>query len=149
MEATIRDSASGRKRYDQIEHTADLGIRVYGDSLKELFINAAYALFDTITDINSVKPSLAETVEIVAGDREELLVNWLSELNYLFFTEEMIFSKFDIEKLGDRYLKATARGEKLDPKRHEIFKEIKAVTYHELKIEQKKGRWEAQVIFDI
>ena len=77
-------SSSSSKKYEQLEHAGDIRIKVYGDSLNELFVNAGYALFDIITDIKKIQPELTEYVEVSGIDSEELVVNWLSELNYLF-----------------------------------------------------------------
>jgi len=137
------------KRYKSLEHAGDIRIKVYGNSLKELFTNAGYALFDIITDADKIKSELAETVEVSGIDREELLVNWLSELNYLFITESKIFNKFEIERLTDTELTATILGEKFNPHHHQFKNEIKAVTFHELEIVQKGKNWETKIVFDI
>ena len=136
-------------KYKQIEHTSDIGIKVFGNSMKDLFINAAFGMFDIMTDISSVNHSLAEGIEIAGDNPEEIMVSWLSELNYLFITESKIFNKFEIYRLTDTELNGSAIGEKLDPRRHPIHTEIKAVTYHEIYIKQLKKKWEAQIIFDI
>ena len=87
------------KRYEQFEHTADIGIRVFGKDLKELFENAAFGMFDLVADLEGIKTSIEETVEEDADNAEELLVAWLDELLYRFYTKEIIFSKFQIESL--------------------------------------------------
>ena len=137
------------KKYVQLDHTGDIRIKVFGYSLKELFENAAYALFDMITDANKIDSQLAETVEISGTDKEELLVNWLSELNYLFITESKIFNKFEINHLKDFELSATIIGEKFNSHKHPLNTEIKAVTFHNLQIEQVSDRWETKIVFDI
>ena len=136
-------------KYKQIEHTGDVGIKVFGDSKKELFANAACGMFDVILDTTNVQQTLAEEIDVAGDNIEELLVNWLSELNYLFITEQKVFRKFDIHRLSDTELVAVAMGEKYDPRRHPMNAEIKAVTYHEIYIKQVKNKWEAQIIFDI
>ena len=68
------------KRYEQFPHTADIGIRVFGKDLKELFENAAFALFDTLADLEGLKPSIEETVKVAGDSPEGLLVAWLDEL---------------------------------------------------------------------
>ncbi|NOZ60977.1 MAG: archease [Calditrichaeota bacterium] len=88
-------------KYEQLEHAGDIRIRVFGDTMKNLFDNAAFALFDLITDADKIQHNLAETVEASGIDKEELLVNWLTELNFLFLTESKIFNKFEIEKITD------------------------------------------------
>lgn len=138
-----------KQRYVQLDHTGDLRIKVTGNSLKDLFINAAYALFDIITDAETINSELAETIEVTGIDKEELLVNWLSELNYLYITESKVFSKFEIEHFKDIELSATVIGEKFNPYKHPINTEIKAVTFHDLQIEQLEDHWETKIVFDI
>ncbi len=137
------------KKYQHIDHTADLGIKVFGSTLAELFENAAFGLFDNITDLEKVNPNSEFRVEVQATDREALLVNWLSELNYLFLTRKELFASFHIREIEDEYLTATVAGEKLDLDRHEIYTEVKAVTYHKLYVKESARGWEAQVIFDL
>ena len=142
-------ASSNLLKYKQIEHTGDIGIKIYGDSLKDLFINAAYGMFDVMVDISNVNQSLAIEIEVAGDNYEELLVNWLSELNYLFIAESQIFNEFEITRITENELYATAIGDKFDPHKHVIHTEIKAVTYHEIYVKQVKNKWQAQVIFDI
>jgi len=144
----MNDSPSP-KRYVQLDHTGDIQIKVVGNSIQELFINAAYALFDTITDADKIEPNLAETVEVSGIDKEELLVNWLSELNYLFLTESKVFNKFDIDRFKENELAATVIGEKFNGHKHALHKEIKAVTFHDLQIKKVGNHWETKIVFDI
>ncbi len=139
----------GRPKYQHIDHTADVGIQIFGDTLKELFENAALGLFDIIANLENVSPVVERKIDVEASDREALLVSWLSELNFLFFTKREIYKEFVIESLIDFTLRAKVRGERIDYDRHEIFTEVKAVTYHHLYIKETPGGWEAQVIFDL
>ena len=136
-------------RYKQIEHTGDIGIKVFGYSREDIFINAAYGMFDIIADISKVTQSLVEEVEVAGDNPEELLVSWLSELNYIYITENKIFNKFEIAHLSDTELNGSAIGERFNPHKHPINTEIKAVTYHDIYVKQLKNKWEAQIIFDI
>jgi SHS2 domain-containing protein len=144
----MTDSDSSTK-YLQLDHTGDIQIKVFGNSIKELFSNSAYALFDLITDADKIDPQLAENIEVSGIDKEELLVNWLSELNYIFITESLVFSKFDIVRIGDQEISATALGEKFNSRKHPLKTEIKAVTFHDMQIEKKKEIWETKIVFDI
>ena len=135
------------KRYETFNHTADLGIRVFGQSCEEVFANAAYALFDLLTDLNGVRENLSYEFRLEAADREELLVRWLSEL--LFLSESYLFKNFSFSHLDQTSLQAEARGETFDPSRHKFKMEIKAVTYHQVELKEKDGRWETRVIFDL
>ena len=140
---------SSLQKYQYIDHTADLGIKVFGDTLAELFENAAFGLFDNITNLEKVSPNSEFSIEVQATDREALLVNWLSELNYLFLTRKELFNCFQVNQINDEHLTATVRGEKLNLDRHEIYTEVKAVTYHKLYVKETDQGWEAQVIFDL
>jgi len=127
----------------------DIRIKVFGDTKKDLFINAGFALFDIMIEGDFSKNELSETIDISGIDKEELLVNWLSELNYLFITESLLFSKFEIQRLTDTELTATVLGEKFNPFQHKIKNEIKAVTFHDLEIVEKGKKWETKIVFDI
>jgi len=137
------------KTYEIIEHTADIGIRVKGSDLKELFRNAAAAMFDIIAEKKEpeVKKQAEIKIEQKADDLEELFVNWLNELLSLSATEELIFSGFQINKVDKNTLQALAIGE--DIKNYKVNTEIKAATYHQLRLEQAKGGWQVEVIFDV
>ena len=137
------------KRYEQLEHVGDIRIKVFGDTKKDLFINAGFALFDIMIAGDFSKNDIVETINLNGIDKEELLVNWLSELNYLFITESKIFSKFEIQRLADTELTATVLGEKFNPHQHKIKNEIKAVTFHDLEIIEKGKHWETKIVFDI
>ena len=137
------------ERYKLLDHTADIGIIVSGRDLPEVFGNAAYAMFDILTDIDSVREKESYDLQVSASDIENLLVAWLDELLYRYETDRVIFSKFSIDDINDRKLSATVFGEKIDLDRHEIKTEIKSVTYHQLKVEKTDGGWRAQVIFDV
>lgn len=136
-------------RYEQIEHTGDVGIKVYGSSLSDIFINAAAGMFEVLLETKKSEVTLADEIEVTGDNHEELLVNWLSELNYIFITENKVFSKFEISRITATELVGVALGEKFNPYNHIVKTEIKAVTYHEIYIKQLASRWEAQVIFDI
>jgi len=136
-------------RYEIIPHTADIGIKAYGKNLPELFKNAAYGMFEIIADMDGLKGSVKEPIEIKAGNKEELLVAWLGELLYNFYTKQIIFFDFDIEQISDTGLKAKAIGRHIGENRNRLKAEIKAVTYHELKIEEGRDSFIATVIFDV
>ena len=137
------------KNYELIEHTADVGIRVRGADLKELFKNSASAMFDIMAETRKPEVRKLKKIKIEqrADNLEELFVNWLNELLSLSATKEKIFSDFTFKKLDEHNLEAMAIGE--DIKNYKVNTEIKAATYHELKLEQAKTGWQAQVIFDV
>lgn len=140
---------SMKSSFEPIEHTADVGYRLFAPTLAELFAVAGRALFDAITELDSIQPQFERKVAVEAGDGEALLVAWLSELNYRCITELELYGEFVIEAISPTGVRATLKGEKIDPARHVIQTEIKAVTYHELYVRQVEGGWEAQVIFDV
>jgi len=136
------------KRFEVIDHTADIGIAAYGADLKEAFANAAYALFSLMVDFKDVGDALCHEVEVTAGDQEDLLVAWLNELIYLFEVENVLFKRFEIGEFNETRLRASCYGEKIDPERHEIKMAIKAATYHMLKVDEGDG-FRIQVLFDV
>ena len=137
------------KRYEQFPHTADIGIRVFGKDLKELFANAAFALFDTLADLEGLKPAIEESVKVEGDSSEGLLVAWLDELLYLFYTKEIIFSEFRIEELSDKKLTATAFGKSVSSNRNRLKTEIKAATYSGLKIDKSGSGYKVEIILDV
>ncbi len=141
--------SSSNQKYIPLDHTGDIRLKVLGKSLPELFIHAAYALFDTITQADKIDAQLSEQIMVSGIDTEELLVNWLSELNYLFVTEGKVFNKFEIERFKGTELSAMAIGEKFNAHKHPLRAEIKAVTFHDLQIKKVGDHWETNIVFDI
>lgn len=137
------------RKYEFINHTADLGIRVWGESIKELFKNAAYSMFDIIAELDKVIMKDSLRVEIEGERMDELLADWLRDLLCKFNSEGYLLKEFNIKEISKKGLKAKAKGEKLDLSRHSLKTEIKAVTYHQLEVNKTATGWEAQVIFDV
>jgi SHS2 domain-containing protein len=137
------------KKYEFIEHTADLGFKAYGASQEKLFAHAAEAFFEAIVALESVEERIERSIQVEAEGLDNLMVNWLSELLYVYDTDRIVFKTFQIKRIEDNQLEANARGEVLDPARHEIKTGVKAVTYHKLYVKERAWGWEAQVIFDI
>ena len=138
-----------QRKYEFIEHTADLGFRAYGNTLEELFAHAAEAFFEAVVGLETIRERIEKSFETEADALDELMVNWLDELLYVYDTEGFVFKRFEIKTIKENQLKANAAGEVLDPERHAVRAGIKAVTYHQLYVEERNGLWEAQVIFDI
>lgn len=132
-----------------VEHTADIGITVYGKTLEELFANLAYGMFAQITEIEKVNPKEKVEVQIEGYDKESLLVNWLNELLYLSTIRRMFFSEFKLRKIRDNSLSAEIRGQKINPQKHSLHLEIKAATYHNLKITKTEKGYQTTIIFDV
>jgi SHS2 domain-containing protein len=132
------------KRFEEIEHTADWAFRAYGRDLKELFENAAYALF-ALEGVTPADLTVTHRVEVSGIDYESLLVNWLSELLYLQETCGETYAHFTVEGLTPTALHAQIQGAPSGP----LNKFVKAITYHDLKIEQTAGGWQATVVVDV
>ncbi len=140
---------SNVQRYKEIEHTADLGVEIYGATLEELFQNAGYALFDTIADITTVEPTVERSISVSGDDTESLMFNWLRELLYLFSVHEELYGEFEIHSLQPTAIEACIRGEQLDLEKHRFETEIKAITYHQFEVSQHEKSWQARVVFDV
>lgn len=135
--------------HELFEHTADLGLRITALNLNALFAEAGECLFSAVVeDVASIRPTATATVELVGEDREFLLFDWLRELLMRFEMEQMLFSRFDVKVRPDG-LTATVWGEPLDRDRHQLSHEVKAITYHELKVVPTPDGWLAEVIVDI
>ena len=135
--------------YETFEHTADLGLRIRAADVNTLFAEAAKALFAVIVDdFNTVVALQKIDVELPGTDQEYLLFDWLKELLYRFDAEHLLFSRFEV-CLSDTGLTGTAWGEPLDRNRHALAHEVKAITYHGLRVEKTADGWLAEVIVDI
>jgi SHS2 domain-containing protein len=147
----MEKSGPGQKnpRYTYIDHTADAGFIAYGGDLKELFKNAAEAMWNLIADIDRIEPRQQREIDVKGANHEELLVGWLQELVYLFDVDRMLFCSFNVHRVDDVGCEATAWGEPFDERRHVINTAVKAVTYHGLEVKRKNGTYEARVIIDI
>lgn len=139
--------------FEFLEHTADLRFRSYGKTLAVCFMNAAKALFSSILDFDSVVTKMEREIVIKSDSLETLLHDFLSEILFLFETEDLVFKEFIVsieEEDEEGYtLSAELRGERFNPKKHVVTTEVKAVTYHELRVEKKDDGWIAEVLCDI
>jgi SHS2 domain-containing protein len=134
-----------KPRYEQIDHTADLALRIYGRTLRELFANAAYAMFSQLADLEAIAPTVRREVSVEGIDHESLLVNWLNELLYLQDTHGEAYVTFEIRKLSRRRLQATVAGAQTT-----AFQTIiKAATYSDLSIIKVRGWYMSTVVFDV
>ena len=138
-----------KKAFEVIDHTADIGIIAYGADIKQLFSNAALGMFSLIAEPGDIEESVQRDTKISSQDMENLLVEWLNELLYIFDVEHIIFRRFKIDTLTDNLLKVRCFGEKINPQKHELKREVKAATYHMLSINKEDNVYKAQLIFDI
>ena len=138
------------KRYEQIEHTADLAARIYAEDLPGLFENAAFAMFDMIG--RQPKNSSGKqncSVDVDGVDHEDLIVNWLNELLYLFEDRHILFNEFLVKELGKGHIKAEVRGVKIPEDGGLIEREIKAATYHDIEIKKTGEGYVVRLVFDV
>jgi SHS2 domain-containing protein len=135
--------------YEIFEHTADLGLRIRAASLESLFEEAAQALFSLIVpELQSIRPTESFDFRVAGKAHDLLLFDWLNELLYTYETRHLLLMEFCVS-FEEQGLTATARGEPLDRQRHVLDHEVKAITYHELKVERDGDAWVAEVIVDI
>ena len=137
------------KRYEEIPHTADMAIRVNGKDLRELFNNAAYGMFVYLADLEGLKSTVSVEIDLKASSKEELLVAWLDELLYNFYTKAIIFFEFDIISISETSLIAKASGRHVGENRNRLKSEIKAVTYHDLNIKEISEGFTVDIVFDV
>ena len=135
--------------YRLIDHTADFGIKIFGRDAIDLYRNAALALADLLVRGSTDRPSSRRDLRIQGADPADLMVNWLRELLYLWNGYQRITVDVDIRELYDHHLNALVTLSDFDPQQHHILHEIKAVTYHQVAVEQGERGWWARVIFDV
>lgn len=135
--------------FEMFEHTADLGLRVKAADVETLFVEAAQALFAAIVeDAGTVRALQRVDVQLAPDLPDYLLFDWLKALLYHFDVEHLLFGRFEV-KIDASGLKGSAWGEPLDRARHALEHEVKAITYHGLRVEQTPDGWLAEVIVDI
>jgi len=135
--------------FEILEHTADIGFRAWGETPQQLFAHAALALEEIACDISRVEPRRAYPIAARGEDWESLLVAWLNEVLYYLDGQGVLMSRFDLEKVEPPEVSGEGWGEPRDPERHPPKLVVKGVTYHQLKVEEKDGRWTAEVFLDI
>jgi SHS2 domain-containing protein len=138
-----------------LDHTADLGVEIDAPSREALFGEAAIALADTLTDVSAVAPAIERRLELEGQDDELLLVDFLSEVLFLFETEGFVVAAAAVELEGGGAstapvrLRATLHGAEYDEDEHPLRSLVKAVTYHGLRIWRDGERYRARVLFDL
>jgi len=141
------------KRFEWVEHPSDIGFRAYGRDLAEALENAALALFEVMVDTSQVRPLQEVSIELEAEDEGALLYDWLERFLYFHDARGLVMSKFKVDELIRRdhgfKIKASAWGERFDPKRHDARTAVKAMTYHMMEIKLEKGKCMVQAVVDI
>ncbi len=140
--------------FEVFEHTADVGLRAWGRDERELFENAGRGMLAVIGASADVASSASRHVELQEPDREELLVTWLGELVFLLDSEGFLPGVVTVWEVvpvrgGGYRLRADLEGETVDPKRHCLQTEIKAVTRHDLAVRQDDEGLSVEIILDV
>jgi SHS2 domain-containing protein len=133
------------KRFEILDHPSDIGLIAYGESLKETFENAAFGMFSLMAELSDIEPKDSFDISVTAEDRDELFINWLNELIFIEDSKHVLLNEFKVLKLTDKELKAHVAGEKIQNDLHELHRPIKAATYNQLELKEKK----VKVIFDV
>lgn|SRR5574341_22802 len=130
---------------------ADIAFEAYGKTREELFVNCAKATFEAMVDLKTVTPTLTEKINLENKNLPDLLFDWLSELVYLKDYRGMVFKDFSviIDQNSNYRLEAEAKGEKINPQKHKLRADVKAVTYHLFEVKKTNRLWKAKVILDI
>jgi SHS2 domain-containing protein len=142
-----------RPRYKLLPHMSDAYVEVQASTLNTAFEDAAFAMFDVMTDPTAVSPQFADRFEITAHDQVSLLHDWLEELLLKFDLDGKVYSKFEVEKIetrkGDWHLVASAQGGLFQSGRHPAKVEIKAVTYHRMEVKATRKGYFVRYILDL
>ena len=138
-----------QKKYRLTTRQSELAVKVTGGSQADLFANSAFALFDVMLDLDKIEIKERLPLEVEGADRDDLLVNWMRELLYLYQGSGYLLKEFVIREVKDTSVKAEVCGEKVDPDRHEIKQEIAAVAYHQSRMTKTGNQWTAQLIFEV
>jgi SHS2 domain-containing protein len=138
-----------QKKYRLMTRQSELAVRVLGNSQADLFANSAFALFDVMTDLEKIEVKERLPLEVEGADRDDLMVNWMRELLYLYQGSGYLLKEFQIREVKDTLVKAEVCGEKIDPDRHDMKKEVTAVAYHQSRMEKTGNQWTAQLIFEV
>jgi SHS2 domain-containing protein len=133
----------------EIAHTADVGFEVEAPTLAECFERAALGLACTLADADGIAPRLRRAVAVRADDRAALLHDFLHALLLLAQVDGFLAAGVEVTAIDEGSVRAVVAGEPLDPSRHHLHGEVKAVTWHGLSVEQRGGAWHARVILDV
>lgn len=140
--------------FEPVDHTADLAYIARGRTPEELFENAARGMMAFLMDVSTIERRVTDPVEAQGDDAEECLVALLQELIYRQEVHRRVYREIQVEEAGPPTMRALCTGEDLDPERHELHTEIKAATYHDLRIRREVGAsgrlcFEVRIVLDI
>jgi len=143
------------KQYEFLDHTADIQIHCWGQSLEEAYSFAVIAMIDVMADISKIESKLSKKIRLCAPDKEVLFVDFLTEFLGIFDIEELLFNNVDVKKIEynnedqQYYIEAEVFGEKYDPNKHIIKTEVKAVTFSYLQIVEKENKVDIWFVLDL
>jgi SHS2 domain-containing protein len=138
-----------QRNYRINKHQSEIAVRVTGTSQADLFINSAFALFDVMADMKAIEVKERLPLEVEGSDRDDLMVNWVRELLYLYQSSGYLLREFRVREVKDTIVRAEVGGEKIDPDRHEINQEIASIAFHKSRMEKTGNQWTAHLIFEI
>jgi len=140
-------------KFEEIEHTADIGILASGDTLPELIANLAFGMLHIITEDMDAQKTIKRTIKVESPSLQDLIVGWLSEINYLLTVNHFLATGIEIlsidQTFGNFIISADLYGKNSEPIESSFKTEIKAITYHKLICEKRDDEYIGQVIFDI
>jgi len=142
-------NARVRAPFEIIEHPADVGFIAYGATVEELFANAALAMMSLGCALENIEERERREIRARGSEIETLLYDWLTEILAIADAEQMVFRRAEVNQLGEGKIRGGIYGEKFERSRHEAGTYIKAVTYHQLRVEQTAQGWRAQVFLDV
>ena len=137
------------RQFEILEHPADVGFRAYGRTLDELFSNSALAMLSLACDLAGIEEQERRDIEASGADTEALLFAWLAEILAVADAERLVFRRVEVVALSATRVRGIAHGQAFDRARHRAGTAIKAVTYHQLRVEQTPAGWQAQVFLDV
>ena len=136
--------------FEFVDHTADVGLRVRGETLERLFENAAHGLMHyLVEELEALQKIDSERIELRSTSDAELLVDWMNELLFRFDAREQIHAWAEVERVERGSLVAQSGYLPIDWNQHRFGGEVKSVTYHGLSLERHGDSWIAEVILDL
>ena len=137
------------KKFEIIEHPADVGFMAYGESLGELLENAALAMMTLACSPAAIEERERREIHATGADHDALLFDWLAEILAVADAESLALRRAEVTRLGEREVRGVVYGEKFDKARHRAGTYIKAVTYHQLAVVRDANGWRATVYLDV
>jgi SHS2 domain-containing protein len=132
----------------EIDHSGDIGVEAWGEDLAGVLRNATLGLL-SLMRWNPVEPVVERRLRVTSASAEDLLVDWLGEVISVTGTYGELYGEVDVERAGEWYAEGVLRGERIDPERHALRFDVKAATYHRVRVERRSDGYHARVIFDL